>query len=191
LSLRPWILAASACLAAPASAGPGDWPELTTIRLRAGTNTVADIAGDGKSGTITLDWRENGNAWSYDVYTVRVGGSIATVEDKDRFTDSPHTGEDVITSVRFARGRSGGRMTSFALVAHRNWVDSVPEPAATTIKLYALGRNGDGIGTPYAFTKVAEMTTTRRYCHADMALKTELGFPLTTNYDGLPSIDGC
>ncbi|WP_404338413.1 hypothetical protein AB2M62_05800 [Sphingomonas sp. MMS12-HWE2-04] len=188
---KHWLLAAAACIVAPAQAAPDAWPALAPIRLHAGENSVPDIAGDGKAGTITLDWRENGNAWSYDIYTVKVGGSIATVNDKDRFTDSPHTGEDVITSVRFARGKRGGHTTTFALVAHRNWTESVPDPAPTTITLYALQRNDDGIGTPYAFAKIAERTTTRRYCHADMALKTELGFPLTKGYDGLPSIDGC
>ena len=187
---KRWLAAAAICLAAPAWAGPDGWPDLTPIRLRAGVNQIVDIAGDGKSGSITLDWHDNGNAWSYDIFTVKVNGSVATVEGKDRFTDSPHTGEDVIASVRFARGAHRGRATTFALVSHRDVVESVPEPAVTTIALYALEKNG-GAGARYVFTRVAQMTPTRRYCHADMALNTELGFPLTKSYDGLPSIDGC
>ncbi|ATY31697.1 hypothetical protein CVN68_06720 [Sphingomonas psychrotolerans] len=186
-----WFAAAAVCIAAPASAGPADWPDLTPIRLHAGVNKIVDIAGDGKPGTIRLDWRDNGNAWSYDIFTVKVKGSIATVDGKDRFTDSPHTGEDVIASVRFARGTHRGRTTTFALVSHREVAESVPDPAVTTITLYALERNTGGLGTPYIFTKVAKVTPERLYCHADMALKTELGFPLTKSYDGLPSIDGC
>jgi hypothetical protein len=190
LKPKHWLATVAMCLAAPASAGPAGWPELTPIRLRAGINEITDIAGDGKPGSIRLDWHDNGNAWSYDIFTVKVNGAIATVEGRDRFTDSPHTGEDVIASVRFARGAHHGRATTFALVSHRDIVESVPDPAVTTITLYALERNG-AAGARYVFTKVAQLTPTRRYCHADMALKTELGFPLTKSYDGLPSIDGC
>ena len=187
---RRLLAAAAICMAVPASAGPAGWPDLEPIRLRAGTNPVADIAGDGKPGSITLDWFDNGNAWSYDIFTVKVNGATATVDGKTSFTDSPHTGEDVIASVRFARGAHRGRTTTFALVAHREVVESVPEPAVTTITLYALEQN-QGPGARYVFTSVNRMTAERRYCHADMALKTEIGFPLTRSYDGLPSIDGC
>ena len=128
-----WLCATAICLAAPASAGPAGWPDLAPIRLRAGTNAIDDIAGDGKSGSIRLDWHDNGNAWSYDSFTVKVNGSVATVDGRDRFTDSPHTGEDVIASVRFARGAHRGRATTFALVSHRDVVESVPDPAVTTI----------------------------------------------------------
>ena len=187
---RHWLVAAAACIALPASAGPSDWPALTPIRLHAGLNKVPDIAGDGKPGSISLDWFDNGNAWSYDIFTVKVNGAVATVNGKNRFTDSPHTGEDVIASVRFARGTHRGRTTTFALVSHRKIVESVPEPAVTKITLYALEKNA-GAGARYVFAKVGSMTPERKYCHADMALKTELGFPLTNSYDGLPSIDGC
>ena len=122
---------------------------------------------------------------------VRAGGSIVIVDDADRFTDRPHTGEDVITSVRFGRGLRNGRETTFALVSDRSIVASVPEPAPTTIKIYVLQRNDDQIGTPYQFLKLSEAQAKRNYCNADMALKTETGFPLPREYSGPRTPDGC
>jgi hypothetical protein len=181
---------AVAAFAAVALAGAST-SALTPIQLHAGINPIPDIAGDGKAGSISVDWRENGNAWGYTIFMVRAGGSIATVDDADRFTDRPHTGEDVITSVRFARGRYKGRATTFALVAERTIVESVPAPAHTTIKIYALLRNDEPLGTPYYFLKLNEAAAKRDYCNADMALKTELGFPLPPDYSGPQTPDGC
>ncbi|MBX9881613.1 MAG: hypothetical protein K2X73_06520 [Sphingomonas sp.] len=161
------------------------------IPLRAGNNPVRNIAGDGMDGSITLDWRENGNAWGYNVITVRVGGSIATVDEVDRFVDRPHADEDAITSIRFARARYRGRMTTVAFIADRQIVDSVPNPAKTIIKSYALVRNTGGLGTPYQFVQVARTQASRLYCSADIALKSELGFPLRPSYSGPKNIDGC
>ena len=164
---------------------------LTPIELHPGINPIPNIAGDGKSGSISVDWRENGNAWGYNIFMVRAGGSIATVDDADRFTDRPHTGEDVITSVRFARALYKGRTTTFALVAERTIAETVPAPARTTIKIYALQRNDEPLGTPYHFLKLNEAVGKRDYCNADMALKTEIGFPLPHDYSGPRTPDGC
>jgi hypothetical protein len=164
---------------------------LKPISLHAGLNQIRNIAGDGKVGSISVDWRENGNAWGYSIIIVRAGGSIATVGDDDHFTARPHTGEDVITAVRFARGTHKGRTTTFALVADRNIEESVPNPASTTIKTYALERNKEALGTPYHFVEVSKLQPKRRYCNADMALKTELKLPLPRDYSGPPTLTGC
>lgn len=168
---------------------------MVPVRLRAGDNVISHIAGDGRSGTISLAWRENGNAWSYDIFTVTVGGSVVTHEldgqTRDSFRDAPHYGEDMVTSVRFARGWVEGRNTLIALVADRNWQNSVPEPARVTIRLYALTRNSSGSGTPYEFVEFRRIDTRRQYCHADMALRTELGLPLSGSYSGQNSPNGC
>lgn len=164
---------------------------LTPIPLHAGNNPISDIAGDGVRGSISLDWRENGNAWGYSIMTVRVGGSVATVDEADRFIDRPHTDEDAITSVRFARSRYKGRLTTFAFIADREIKESVPAPARTIIKIYALVRNNDVLGTPYHFVLVNHSQPKRRYCSADMALKSEIGFPLRPSYAGPSTPDGC
>lgn len=130
---------------------------LSPIPLHSGVNPIAQIAGDQTAGSISLDWRENGNAWGYSIFMVRAGSSIATVGDADRFTDRPHAGEDAITTVRFARGPYRGRTTTFALVADREIVQSVPEAARTTKKVYALVRNEEPLGTPYQFVLVNEL----------------------------------
>lgn len=177
----------AACFVCPAAAAE----RLEPVRLHAGPNAIPNIAGDGAAGTVTLNWRDNGNAWGYDVFTVTVRGQIATLEGRDQITDQPHTGEDMIRSVRFARGVHNGRSTLFALIASRQIVDSVPEPATTTVKVYALMRNNDAAGTPYQFKSVRSLTASRSYCNADMALKTELGFPLARSYSGPLTVDGC
>jgi hypothetical protein len=162
------------------------------VSLQPGTNEIPDIAGDGTSGSIVLLRRENGNAWSYDIYIVEAGGSVATYDDgKDMFRNQPHTGEDVITSVRFAKSDHLGRNTLFALVSSREIVVSVPEPAKVSIKTYALVENVDGLGTPYRFELVSSSIGSQTYCNADMALRTELGVPLSPNYQGSTSSNGC
>ena len=178
------LLAAPVLAAAPV-------PALTPLRLQPGVNPVPNIAGDDQSGSISLDWRENGNAWGYDIFMVRVGGSIATIGGKDLITDQPHTGEDAIRAVRFARGTHAGKSTIFALVADRAIGEAVPDPAVTTISIYALVANDEGFGTPYQFVKVEERHAKRRYCNAHNALLTELRFPLPKSFDGVRSPDGC
>jgi hypothetical protein len=181
------LVASKLAALAIAASGAG----LIPITLHAGINPVANIAGDGKTGSISLDWRENGNAWGYSIFMVRAGGSIATIAGEDRVTARPHTGEDVITAVRFARGPYKGRTTTFALVADREIVESVPDPARTTITIYALERNDEGLGTPYQFVEVNKLHPKRHYCNADMALKTELGLTLPRDYSGPRTLDGC
>lgn len=145
--LRRLILSACA-LALPLATPLQASERLGPLRLRAGANAIPNIAGDGAAGTITLNWRDNGNAWGYDVSTVTVRGQIATLEGRDQITDQPHTGEDMIRSVRFARGTHNGRSTLPVLIASRQIVDSVPEPATTTVEVYALMRNDNAAGTP-------------------------------------------
>ncbi|MET3761695.1 hypothetical protein ABIB28_002244 [Sphingomonas sp. UYEF23] len=164
---------------------------LTPIPLKAGNNPIRNIAGDGVDGSISLEWRDNDNAWGYSIMTVRVGGSIASVDEKDRFVDRPHTDGDAITSARFARARYKGRLTTFAFVADRQIVESVPAPASTIIKSYVLVRNLNGVGTPYQFVQIRRSQPITLYCSADMALKSEIGFPLRPSYSGPKTPDGC
>lgn len=166
-------------------------PAFSPLRLRAGTTVVPNIAGDGRGGSITLDWVENGNAWGYDIFTVRVGNSVATVDGADRFTDQPHTGDDMIRAVRFAKGRYGGRSTTFAFVAQRIVSNSVPEAAPTQIRVFALVRNDSGVGTPYQFVRVRAFRARRLYCNADVALTREAGLPARVGQGGARTLDGC
>ena len=182
-----FAIAAIACAAMPASA---ETP-LTPVRLVSGVNRIPNIAGTGEPGTITLSWRENGNAWGYDIFSVSVHGSIVTIDGGDSVSDRPHVGEDMIRSVRFARGSFRGRSTIFALIADRDLPQTPYDPARTTIEQFALVRNDVGIGTPFEFVRVRRFVAAPLYCNADMALRSEIGLPLARSYSGKLSPTGC
>ena len=173
------------------NSGRDGTPQFTPIRLVTGINRIPNITGTGEAGTITLGWRENGNAWGYDIYTVSVHGSVVTIDDKDYLTDTPHTGDDMIRSVRFARGVYGGQQTLFVLVATRSIARSAIDPARTTINIYVLAKNDGGLGTPYEFRAQRTFTASSLYCNADAALLTEVGLPLTRSYSGAYTATGC
>ena len=182
-----WLFILTAVGADGADHGSGYVP----VRLSAGTNAIPNIAGDGVAGSITLYWRENGNAWGYDVFTVVAGPSIATVEGEDHFHDRPFDGEYGVKAVRFARKKFGDRTTTFALIATRSFAEGIPQLSQTTIEIFALVRNDEGLGTPYHFVRQSKRVAGRRYCNAEMALKTELGLPLSKSYGGAKTTDGC
>lgn len=184
------VVAALALLGSASAAG-GSTPSLVPVRLAPGVNEIANIAGTGQNGKITLLWRENGNAWSYDLFIVEAGGSIATINGENTITDTPHVGEDMIRSVRFARGTFRGRTTLQVLTATRTIVTSTYQPAKTKIEQFALVENDTGTGTPFEFVRVRSFVAQRLYCNAEMALKTEIGLSLTRSYSGAQSATGC
>ncbi|MBY0392790.1 MAG: hypothetical protein K2Q27_05950 [Novosphingobium sp.] len=161
------------------------------IRLVAGVNVVRDALGPGQHATINLAWRENGNAWGYDIYSVSVRGSIATIDGRDVITDQPHVGEDMIKSVRFARASFKGRPAIMLLQAERHIDASTYDPARTTISAYVLQRNTGGLGTTYEFVPIRRYLARRLYCNAEMALKIEEGLDLPRSYSGPMTSTGC
>lgn len=161
------------------------------IRLVAGVNVVRDAVGPGQHATINLAWHENGNAWGYDIYSVSVRGSIATIDGHDHITDQPHVGEDMIKSVRFARVSFRGRPTIMLLQAERHIETSTYDPTRTTISAYVLERNTGGLGTTYEFVPIRQYSARRAYCNAEMALKMEEGLDLPKSYSGQVTVSGC
>lgn len=184
--MRLLTISALLMVGAPVAAQP-----LSPIRLTAGVNHIPNAIGPGQGATITLSWRDNGNAWGYDIYSVSVRGSVATIDGRDNVTDTPHTGDDMIKSVRFTRGIFRGNPTVILLTAERKIATSTSDPAPTVIQTYALSRNSEGTGTPYEFVPVRKYRTSVSYCNAEMALKTEIGLPLSRSYSGSHSRTGC
>lgn len=175
------------------------------VRLAPGANTVPGFAGDDRSALITLGWRDNGNAHGFDLYLVmlpsRPGGTdwnvVGVETDKGleaTITDAPHTGEDVVRSVRFARALLDGRPATLLFTATRRFNPSagIPGPSKTDVQVYALRANTEGPGsTREYFESVGRFTTTTAYCNAEMALFQELGVPLPRSYSGPGTKTGC
>jgi hypothetical protein len=175
------------------------------VRLDAGANLVPEFAGDGRTALITLGWRDNGNAHGFDVYEVLLPGrpgardwNVVGVETKEGLdttvTDDPHTGIDMVRSVRFARGLLDGRPATLLITATRelSLEGGIPDPSHVVIELAALRQNTEGVGsTREYFETVASYKTSSLYCNAQMALNQELGLALPRSYAGPRTVSGC
>jgi hypothetical protein len=77
------------------------------------------------------------------------------------------------------------------LIQCDNLSEGIPVPSQATIEVFAL-RSGDGVGTTRDyFAPVITHRTIERYCHAEMALQTEIGLPVTSSYEGAKTRSGC
>ena len=130
-------------------------------------------------------------AWA----TVIIHAALVDIGDKDTIEDVPHTGEDNITSVRFARGEANGPKESLLVVAQRHLASpqSYYDAAPTTISYYRLvDASGEGVETtPFAFRLEKTVHPKQLYCNSDLALNKEAGLPLPATYDGPSNADGC
>ena len=166
------------------------------IPLQSVVNKIADFAGDGREALVISSWRENGNAHSYNLYLVLIDGNVVGVDHEDRFadfiTDNPHTGEDIVTAVRFLRVLLNGHRQTVLVEATRHWSETISAPAPTSIELFALKKSDGDIGeTTDYFARIAVLQTRVQYCNADMALKQEAGLPLPSDYPGPGTPTGC
>lgn len=171
--------------------------------LHPGVNRIAKFSEDGRDATIMLAWRDNGNAWGFNIYLVTLPNpntsnpfGVVGIEKKtdapfETITDAPHTGEDYIRAVMFGRGNLDGKEQTLLLIATRLWKDSVPEPAVTTFEIFRLADDGITGSTPDYFTPVRSFTSTAKYCNAYMALFQEMKIPLPKDYSGPQNKDGC
>lgn len=187
------FLAAHGTNAAASPPSPGEREEtaLVPITLSAGMNPFSDIAGTGQDGSIAQLWRQNNKVRGQHVFLVTVGDTAATLEGRDQIIDAPDVGDDMIRSVRFARGNHGGRATLYMLIASRDIGPSPYDAAVTHIQTFALVPRGSGGGNAFAFAPVRAFVAAAKYCHADAALLAELNFPLSPLYAGRVTPTGC
>ncbi len=196
-------------VALPADAQQGEKSrisDLMPIPLRQGVNRIERFAPDGRDAQIVLAWRDNGNAHSYDLFLVMLPGRVVAqdwyvvgvdrVEGDGRFqdviVDQPHTGEDMVRSVRFARGRLDGQPATFLLTATREITAALPDPANVVLEVFRLVRNVDGPGaTRDYFQRVSRTRTTTRFCNAEIALAREFGLPARRQADWPNTPTGC
>jgi hypothetical protein len=204
----------SPAAAQPGSPGPKqahpDRPlrvsDFSMFPLHDGVNRIDNFTRDGREGMVVLGWRDNGNAHGFDVFMVlaptSVGGTDYNVVtfnadgqgsvSATSISDDPHTGEDVVRSVRFGRARLAGRLETIAFVAERQIAGSYPDAARARMQLFVLRNRGDDpVGSVDFFESAADFMTTRLYCDADAALHSELGVPLPDGYGAADPADGC
>lgn len=162
-------------------------PLLAPITLTAGVNALPDIAGTGEDGSIAQLWRQNNKVRGQHVFLVKVGDAPVPLEGREQIIDAPDVGDDMVRSVRFARGDYRGTTTLYILIASRA-VDASPYAAAATrIQSFALVKTRESFG----FMPTRAFVTEKKYCHADAALLAELNFPLSPTYAGRVTPTGC
>jgi hypothetical protein len=171
----------------------------TLIPVKPGVNRISGFAPDKGDAIIVSSWSDNGNAWGHRRYEVIIPSAegewnivaFSTSKTIDGIIEVPHTGEDALSAVRFMWGNENGRRVALAAEADREPKEGVPEPAATTIKIYSMRLN-DEVGTSRVhFTLVKAWTAKRLYCNAEMALHDEFGLPLSADYAGPRKTGGC
>ena len=187
-----------------AEAPPPAVANLRPLPLHSGVNQIDRLGPDGAAGLIILAWRDNGNAWGYDVYTVLLPGEHGNwqivgverpglhLEFNDTVNDAPHTGEDVIRAVRFVRGTVADRSAVLLLEVNRAWEETPYNPAPTTYDVYVLQGNEGGVGrTQSYFRRILHRPMQGQYCHAEKALSAASGLPVRDGYEGKDTPDGC
>lgn len=192
--------------AAAAEPAKHRFTELAPIPLKPGPNTIERFAPDGRSAIVTLGWRENGNAHGYDLYLVLMAGNSGVPEVvgfdtltregggfEDTIRDDPHTGEDVVRSVRFVRGKIDGQPGTFVFVAQRGFdpEEGIPGPSLVDYTVFKLVPGEDVGTTSDMFQPVETVQSTTKFCHAEKALLKQYSLPLTRSYAGPDTADGC
>lgn len=184
----------------PAANAEPQFTELKPIPLAQGVNRISDFSRDGREALVVLGWRDNGNAHGFDVFMVMLptskGGSdwniVLGPDGKEVIVDQPHLGEDMVRSVRFARGKLDGFNDTFLITATREVEEGYAEPATTRIGFHKLSGGFIDIGTTFDyFETVYEFTTEKQYCNAEYALQSELGLPARQKFEGVDPATGC
>lgn len=190
------------CLAPPEGGTP---PEQTTritgleaIPLQPGPNHIERFAPDGREATIMLTWRDKGGGRGQDVFLVTMPSkdstgwqgvgmpqSSAAPEASGVISDEPHWGDDMLRSIRFARGKVDGENATLLLIASR--VEGEESAASdTTYEVYHLVQKDGWDG----FERIVRHVLPDRYCNADMALTIASSLPLRSSYRGPRTVDG-
>ena len=175
-----------ACSVWAADFPPAVITDITVIPLQIGVNKVAHFASDGRTGLIVKAWRDNSNAHGYNRYMVLLRNStmenewnVVTVEHdhilQDSIRDDPHTFEDIVTTVLFARAKLNGKPTTLLLEATRDWKESMAEFGPVKLSFYKLAHNSEGLPgfSEDYFILVKETASIAKYNNANFALKTE------------------
>ncbi|MCW2266100.1 hypothetical protein M2305_002047 [Gluconobacter cerinus] len=199
------IIASLACSVphATAHAPSGQLSRLSLLPLHDGLNTFESPLGPF---SIFQAWRDNGNAWGYHMYVlttvidkrtsvIGIEGSSETPDRsfEDHLRDSPHTGEDALTTIQFAHGELNGKPATLLFEAIRNPKDGpVTSRGPTIVYIYSLVASDGAPGwTPLYFRFFKKIAVPGTFCSSDIALKVATGLPLSADAGPPSSPDGC
>lgn len=196
-----WLLV---ILASHTTGSASEMARINSIRIipvADGITPLTNLAPDGLQGMIVKGFRENGNAHAYNHYMVLlrlpnepVKWYLATFDTHnsppgqnsqlDTLKDQPHTGEDTVTTVKFAHATIDAAQATIAIIARRdiNVVESIPEASPVQLEIYRLVKNPLEflVGwPPYYFDLFTSFPLKGRYTNADCALAAELGLAMT------------
>jgi hypothetical protein len=167
-------------------------------------NRIERFATDGRTGQIILAWRSTGTAGSHDVFLVllptRVKAEdwrVVEVESgpgqapQDIIRDAPHTGEDFVRAIRFARGRVDGAPATLLLTATRDMSpEGIPAPSTVTFEVFQL-RKPDDATDGDIFARILSRRSPGRFCNAEVALAREFRLPARLGSGWPRTPDGC
>ncbi|HLO78647.1 MAG TPA: hypothetical protein VK196_19500 [Magnetospirillum sp.] len=180
---------------ARAAEGPAKITEIVPIILKNATTSVDNFAPDQHRGMIVRAWRDTGNAHGYYRYMVMVEGGgdrkpwhLATIDthdqkrgergpEMDTIRDAPHTFEDIVESVKFARAKVNGEPRTLMIVAIRDTgkADSLADKTPVDVEFYQLTIGDEEDGTPpYYFDRIQAVRVKGTYSNADCALAKEV-----------------
>jgi len=197
--MRPilYLVVVFVCAALPAAAVPVKITDYQVIPLQEGVNEIPHLVPDGRNGKIIKTWRNNGNAYGYDLFLVTLEDKVVGVDTdngfKDVIRDEPHTRQDAIKSVRFAWGKLGDEKLMLLITATRKIEPGygLSDPGTVVFDVYRLVSNGPLGTTGDYFMRINEFSSEQKYCNSDMALNQNLGLPLPEPYEGRGQPDGC
>lgn len=202
---RRWLAVAFALCATAVVAKEPQRPKLPPvprfageiIGVKNGANEI-DLNGDGVPDAIFKFHNQNFNAHSWNIYIVVIHDiddeykidrwETARVETSglpkrlrfgdESVTDAPHTGEDVIRAVVFARERVEDETIIAMYVASRHdFRESLYDLVPVEVVRYELMPN-DIVGmSAWYFQPTHYSRSKALYCNAELALVEEFGFP--------------
>ena len=198
-------------LAPPASpaAAQSSVTALRQIPLHSGVNAVRALSPDGRGGLIVvatphvevadqshtdyfvlLQAAKRGEGWEV-VRTVGLRRPDGSTDDApaDLVSDYPHTGEDQVVSVRFARGRVDGAPATLMIRAQRDAALPIPDPSPVTVDVFRLTVSRD-FGEAL-FQRVSRTRSKACFDNADAALKVLLGLPTPAGFEGPAAAKPC
>ena len=181
--------------------------DIVEIPIKDGINRFKNLTQDGHDG-IVMGWRDNGNAHGYARYMVLVDMGpkasapyfLATVDthdakrgegtgELDTIRNDPHTGEDMVSTVKFVHAKVDGAPATILVIATRDLSNthSIGDETPVDVEFYRMvHKDGDIVGwPPYYFDLMWRQRLKGTNDNAECALAKEFGLKLIGGWNQL------